>query len=288
MKPTIEPFYDNDSSTFSYVVSDLKQKKCAIIDPVLGYDFRSGTTNTFGADQLIAYIKKHQLQLEWILETHVHADHLSAAYYIKQQIGGEIAIGNNVPAVQKVFKSIFDMDENFITDGRQFDRLLKDNESFQIGDITVTTINTPGHTPACVSYLMGDSIFIGDTLFMPDYGTARCDFPGGDAQVLYHSIQRIFNLPDDTKLYMCHDYDTENSSNRFVSTVKKQKADNIHIQNGINEQDFITLRHKRDHQLEMPNLIIPSVQVNIQAGQIPEAHNNGIQYLKIPLNVFGL
>ncbi|MDF1643860.1 MAG: MBL fold metallo-hydrolase [Pseudomonadales bacterium] len=287
MKPTIQPFYDNDSSTFSYVVSDSKQKKGAIIDPVLGYDFRSGKTNTSGADELIQYIQKNQLQLDWILETHVHADHLSAAHYIKRQIGGKIAIGSQVSSVQKTFKSIFDMDETFIADGRQFDRLLKDNECFQIGDITVTTLNTPGHTPACISYLMDDAIFIGDTLFMPDYGTARCDFPGGDAQLLYHSIQRILKLPDDTKLYMCHDYGTENSSDRFISTVKKQKEDNIHIKNGINEKEFITLRHKRDHQLAMPNLIIPSVQVNIQAGQLPDAHNNGIQYLKIPLNTFG-
>ena len=185
MKPTIQPFYDNDSSTFSYVVSDSNKKKGAIIDPVLGYDFRSGKTNTNGADELIQYIQKNQLQLDWILETHVHADHLSAAHYIKQQIGGQIAIGSQVSSVQETFKSIFDMDETFIADGRQFDRLFNDNECFQIGDITVMTINTPGHTPACVSYLMDDAVFIGDTLFMPDYGTARCDFPGGDARLLY-------------------------------------------------------------------------------------------------------
>lgn len=285
MKPIIEPFYDNDSSTFSYVVADPTEKKCAVIDPVLGYDFRSARTNTRGVDQLIQYIQQHQLQLDWILETHVHADHLSAAYYIKQQIGGEIAIGGQVPCVQETFKAIFDMGEKFIANGQQFDRLLEDNESLQIGKLTVTALNTPGHTPACISYMVADSVFVGDTLFMPDYGTARCDFPGGDARTLYRSIQRIFALPDDTKLYMCHDYDTENASNRFVSTVKQQKTENIHIHTGINEEEFITLRHKRDSQLAMPDLIIPSVQVNIVAGQMPEAQDNGIQYLKIPLNV---
>ncbi len=287
MHPVIKPFYDNDSSTFSYVVSDPIKKQCAIIDPVLGYDFRSGQTNTEGATEIILYIKANQLQLDWILETHVHADHLSAAHYIRQQIGGKIAIGDKVPLVQETFKSIFDMGESFATNGQQFDRLLDDNECFKIGDLTVKTISTPGHTPACISYQIGDSLFVGDTLFMPNYGTARCDFPGGDAKTLYQSIQRIFKLPNQTKLYMCHGYDDNQPEKRFVSTVEQQRSENIHIHDGISAEDFIALRHARDAQLAMPNLIIPSVQVNIQAGELPTSEKNGIKYLKIPLNTLG-
>ncbi|MBL4584113.1 MAG: MBL fold metallo-hydrolase, partial [Pseudomonadales bacterium] len=265
MKHSIQPFFDNNSSTYSYVVSDPAQKKCAVIDPVLGFEIKSARTNTIEADKLIQYIQSNHLQLDWILETHVHADHLSAAHYIKQQLGGKIAIGSHLPDIQKTFSHTFDMGTEFQQDGTQFDRLLNEQDHIQIGDCSITVMNTPGHTPACVSYLIGEDIFVGDTLFMPDSGTARCDFPGGDAKALYHSIQRILNLPSNTNIYLCHDYSTQKTENRFVTTVKQQREENIHIYNGVTEAEFITLRYKRDAHLTMPALIIPSIQVNIQA-----------------------
>lgn len=285
----IEGFFDAATGTISYLVLDKRTLQCAIVDSVLDYDPKSGRTSTTSADRLVARIRELKATLQWILETHVHADHLSAAPYLKEKLGGQVAIGAHITAVQKFFGRLFNAGADFSHDGSQFDRLLADDETFTIGSLEVRTIHTPGHTPACMTYVVSDSgesaAFVGDTLFMPDYGTARCDFPGGDAGMLYRSIHRILSLPPETRLYMCHDYLPGGRELRFVSTVAEERAANIHIHEGVGEDEFVAMRQKRDATLEMPVLILPSVQVNMRAGRLPEPESNGTRYIKIPVNV---
>lgn len=285
MSMQIKEFFHQDTSTYSYVVTDSKTKCCAIIDSVLDYDAASGRTATVAADELVAYVKQQGLTVEWLLETHVHADHLSAAPYLKQQLGGLLAIGEHILEVQEVFGKLFNAGTEFTRDGRQFDRLFKDGDVFAIGQLKARVLHTPGHTPACVSYVIEDAVFVGDTLFMPDYGTARCDFPGGDAQTLYQSIQKLFALPDETRMYMCHDYKAPGREEYlFLTTVGEERQNNIHVHQGVSEQEFVTMRTERDAGLSMPRLILPSVQVNMRAGELPPEEDNGVSYLKIPLN----
>lgn len=284
----IQHFLDTDSETYSYVVSNGQGTKAAIIDPVLDYDPKSGRTRTDFADSIIAYINKEQLTVEWILETHAHADHLSSAHYLREQVGGKIAIGEKITQVQGVFKKVFNLGDELATDGRQFDYLFKDGEHFQIGELTAQVLLVAGHTPADVAYVIEDAMFVGDTLFMPDVGTARCDFPQGDARVLYQSIQRILDFPNDTRLFMCHDYPPKNQrQHQYLSTVAEQKALNIHLADNKGEDDFVAMRQARDATLAMPRLIIPSIQVNIRAGEFPPVEDNGVAYLKVPLNLLG-
>ncbi len=280
----VQAFLDKQTETWSYVVFDRIGGAAAIIDPVLDLDYASGRTSHVGADEIIAFVKEKQLTLAWIFETHAHADHLSAAPYIKQQLGGKIATGKNITTVQTTFKGVFNLDD-LAVDGSQFDHLLADGETFAIGELQGKVIATPGHTPACMSWIIGDAVFVGDTLFMPDVGTARCDFPGGDAKTLYQSVQKILAMPDDTRLFMCHDYPPENRRDyQYVSTVAEHKQHNIHVRDGISEAEFIAMREARDATLAMPRLIIPSIQVNVRAGQMPEPESNGTVYLKLPLN----
>jgi glyoxylase-like metal-dependent hydrolase (beta-lactamase superfamily II) len=284
----IQEFLDADTETYSYVISNGFGTAAAIIDPVLDYDAKSGRTRTHLADVIIDYIKKEQLTVEWILETHAHADHLSSAHYLREQLGGKIAIGEKITQVQGVFKKLFNLGDDLATDGRQFDHLFKDGEIFNIGNLTAKVMLVAGHTPADVAYMIEDAVFIGDTLFMPDVGTARCDFPQGDARTLYQSVQRILSLPDDTRLFMCHDYPPiSRSEYRYLSTVKEQKALNIHLHSGIGEEYFVKMRQERDATLAMPRLIIPAIQVNIRAGEFPPVEDNGVAYLKVPLNLLG-
>ncbi len=285
MRPTVTAFFDLATYTYSYVVRDPESQSCAIIDSVLDYDPASGRTNTDSAEKIVAFVREQQLTVEWLLETHVHADHLSAAPYLKQQLGGTLAIGAEITAVQKVFSKLFNVEPQFATDGSQFDRLLKDGETLQVGGLTVQVMHTPGHTPACLSYVIGDAVFVGDTLFMPDYGTARCDFPGGDAHTLYHSIQRLFTLPDSMRMFMCHDYKApEREEYCNETTVAAERLHNIHVREGISAEEFVAMRSARDATLGMPTLILPSVQINMRAGEFPPAEDNGVRYLKIPLN----
>jgi glyoxylase-like metal-dependent hydrolase (beta-lactamase superfamily II) len=282
----VQGIFDPITSTVSYVVYQGVGSSCAIIDPVLDYEPKSGRTSTLVADQIIAFVISHHLKVEWILETHAHADHLTAAPYLKEKIGGKVGVGKQITKVQKVFKKLFNLDQDFKTDGSQFDHLFSDNELIQLEKITGKVLYVPGHTPACVAYQFGDAVFVGDTLFMPDVGTARCDFPGGDARTLYASTRKILNLPAETRLFMCHDYPPNDRPIAYVTTVAEQKKKNIHVHDGISEEEFVSLRTIRDANLEMPVLIIPSVQVNIRAGQMPQAESNGISYLKIPINTF--
>lgn len=287
LKPQIQAFFEVETFTYSYLVSDPQSKSCAIIDSVLDFDPASGNTSTKSADLIIAAIKEQNLELEWILETHVHADHLSAAPYLKAQVGGKIGIGAKITQVQEVFAEIFNTGSSFAKDGSQFDQLFNDGDKFQLGQFQIQVMHTPGHTPACITYLIADAAFVGDTLFMPDYGTARCDFPGGDAATLYQSIQKIFSLPAETRLFMCHDYLAPGRDNYLnETTVAEQQQENVHVGAGRSEADFVALRTKRDASLEMPRLILPSVQVNMRAGQFPPADDNGVSYLKLPLNLF--
>jgi len=282
--PDVKAFFDEATFTVTYVVSDPTTNRAAVIDPVLDYDPASGRSGTKSADEMISYIQGADLGVEWIVETHVHADHLSGAPHVKERVGGRTAIGSDVTTVQNVFKGIFNITD-LATDGSQFDHLFVDGESFKVGDIDARVIATPGHTPACVTYVIGDSAYVGDTLFMPDFGTARTDFPGGSARALYNSIQKILKLPDDTRLFMCHDYKAPGRDvYAWETSVKEQRDNNIHINKTIGEAAFIELREGRDAQLEMPKLVLPSIQVNIRAGQLPEAEANGIRYLKIPLD----
>jgi glyoxylase-like metal-dependent hydrolase (beta-lactamase superfamily II) len=284
-QPDVKAFFDEATFTVSYVVSDPETRRGAIIDPVLDYDPSSGRTTTRSADAIIDYISATDLGVDWILETHVHADHLSGAPYCKEKLGGHTAIGKNVSAVQNVFKGIFNI-KDLATDGSQFEHLFDDSETFKLGNIDAHVIATPGHTPACVTYVIGDCAFVGDTLFMPDFGTARTDFPGGSARQLYNSIQQIFTLPDDTRLFMCHDYKAPGRDVfAWETTVHEQREKNIHINDTVSEDEFVALREGRDSQLGMPKLILPSIQVNIRAGLLPEAEDNGVRYLKIPLDV---
>lgn len=284
MKPQVQAFFDDATWTVSYVVFDQPGGNCALVDTVLDYDPKSGRTRTQSADRLIQFVQEQHLNVQWILETHAHADHLSAAQYLRKQLGGKIAIGAAITQVQNVFKGVFNMEPAFHTDGSQFDYLLQDDEVFAIGKLEARALAVPGHTPACMAYQVGDVVFVGDTLFMPDVGTARCDFPGGDAHTLYQSVRKLLNLPPATRLFMCHDYPPEGREVAWESTVAEQSARNIHVHDGVSEDEFVALRTQRDATLEMPVLILPSVQVNIRAGEMPPAEANGVSYLKIPLN----
>ncbi|MCQ4266639.1 MBL fold metallo-hydrolase [Pseudomonas stutzeri] len=285
MSARIEAFFDPATFTYSYVVSDPQTRQCAVIDSVLDYDAASGRTSHQAADRIIDYIRTHDLQVKWLLETHVHADHLSAAHYLKQHLGGRLAIGERITEVQRTFAELFNAGAGFATDGRQFDQLFRDGERFQIGSLDAQALHTPGHTPACLTYLIGDAAFVGDTLFMPDYGTARCDFPGGDARTLYRSIQKLFALPDSTRVFLCHDYKASGRETFFHETsIGAERAHNIHIHAGIDEEEFVTMRTARDATLGLPALILPSVQVNMRGGELPPAESNGTRYLKIPLD----
>lgn len=285
--PQIKTFLDPSTNTFSYVVHQACNSSCAIIDPVLDYNPRAGRSSTASADQIIAYIEDNRLQAQWILETHAHADHLSAAAYLRQRLGGRVAIGEHITQVQKVFSDVFNLEQEITPDGTQFDHLFQDGEKFLIGDMAVTALHVPGHTPADIAYCVEDlGIFIGDTLFMPDVGTARCDFPGGDTHMLFDSIQRILALGDDTRLYLCHDYPPNGRTHQSCVTVREQRMNNIHVRDGISATDFSAMREARDKTLSMPELILPAIQVNIRAGRYPEAEGNGVRYLKIPLNQF--
>jgi len=287
-KPEVQAFFDPATWTVSYVVYARDGGPAAIIDSVLDYDPKSGRTRSTSADRLVAFVREHQLQVQWILETHAHADHLSAAPYLRKLLGGQIAIGAQITGVQKVFKGIFHMEPEFATDGRQFDHLFADGERFAIGDLQAEVMAVPGHTPACVAYQVGDAVFVGDTLFMPDVGTARCDFPGGNAHTLYRSVRRLLSLPADTRLFMCHDYppvmEGQQRAAAWQCSVADQREHNIHIRDGIGEDEFVKMRTARDATLEMPVLILPSVQVNVRAGELPPAEANGVSYLKIPVN----
>ena len=282
--PLIKDFFDPETWTFTYVVHEGDGSPCVIIDSVLNYDPKSGRTRTKSADEVIAFVKTHELQTTWILETHAHADHLTAAPYLQTHLGGKLAIGDHITSVQTVFKGIFNLDDRFQTNGTQFDHLLKEDESLVFGNLSLKALFVPGHTPACMAYEIGDAIFVGDTLFMPDVGSARCDFPGGDAKTLYRSIQKILSYPEQTKLYMCHDYPPTDRPVACMSTVADEKVGNIHVHDGLTEGQFVEMRTARDKTLEMPVLILPSIQVNIRAGHFPEPDTNGVAYLKIPLN----
>ena len=287
-KLQVEGYFDEATSTVSYIVMDTQSRRCALVDSVLDYDPKSGRTSTASADRLIARIRELGATVDWILETHAHADHLSAAPYLKQHLGGRIAIGEHIRRVQDVFGKLFNAGSDFAHDGSQFDHLFKDGEVFRIGELEAEVMHTPGHTPACLTYVVRDgedvAAFVGDTLFMPDYGTARCDFPGGDARTLFRSINKVLSLPPHTTIYLCHDYRPYGRAMEFITTVAAQRHMNIHVRDGISEEEFVAMRTARDATLEMPALILPSVQINMRAGQVPPPEDNGIRYLKIPLN----
>ena len=285
MNPLIEAFFDEVTGTVSYVVYDEPGGVCAVVDSVLDFDPKSGRTATRSADRIVDFVQRQHLTSQWILETHAHADHLSAAQYLRDKLGGKIAIGAAITQVQGVFRSIFYLEPEFKTDGRQFDRLLEDGETLSIGSFQARAIAVPGHTPACMAYQVGDAVFVGDTLFMPDVGSARCDFPGGDARTLYHSVHRLLSLPPSTRLFMCHDYPPPGRLPAWETTVAHQRAHNIHLHDGVTEDAFVDLRTRRDATLDMPVLILPAVQVNIRAGAMPPPEDNGVTYLKIPINV---
>ena len=280
----IQSFFDPDTSTVTHVVADPATHRAAIIDSVLDFDPKSGRTRHDSADRLIAHVNDAGLTVDWLLETHAHADHLSAAPYLKHHLGGRIAIGAHIREVQGVFAKIFNATD-ISGAGTEFDTLFEDGERFQIGELSVEVMHTPGHTPACLTYVIGQDAFVGDTLFMPDYGTARCDFPGGDAATLYRSMHRILALAPDTRLHLCHDYQPDGREPQWVTTVAEQCADNIHIHDGVAEADFVAMREARDRTLDMPRLLLPSVQVNVRAGQLPPPEDNGVSYLKLPLNL---
>ena len=283
-RPIVHGIFDKATWTVTYIVHSGVGTACAIIDSVLDYDPKSGRTSTTSADKVVAYVQAHQLQVAWILETHAHADHVSAAPYLKKLLGGKTAIGSHITQVQKVFKGIFNLEPAFKQDGSQFDQLLDGDEAFEVGNLKGKVLFVPGHTPACVAYQLGDAVFVGDTLFMPDVGTARCDFPGGDARALYASTRKILSLPPETRLFMCHDYPPTDRPVAFETTVAAQRAHNIHVHDGITEDQFVEMRTKRDATLDMPVLILPAVQINIRAGELPPQESNGVAYLKIPLN----
>lgn len=286
-RPRVQAFFDPVTFTASYVVRDLDSKHCAIIDSVLDFDPASGRTHTNSADRIIAFVRGEGLKVEWLLETHVHADHLSAAPYLQQKLGGKLAIGAEILAVQEVFGKLFNAGSEFARDGSQFDRLFKDGDMFKLGKLDIAVLHVPGHTPADLAYVVGDAAFIGDTLFMPDYGTARADFPGGNARTLYRSIRRLLSLPGQTRLFLCHDYKAPGRDEfRWETTVEAERAHNIHVHDGVDEEAFVAMRKARDATLEMPRLILPAIQVNMRGGRPPEPESNGTRYLKLPLNVF--
>ena len=284
-KPEVIAFFDEPTNTFSYVVKDPSSNACAVVDSVMEIDYAAGRLSLVGADKIIQHIRDNKLSLEWIIETHVHADHLSAAPYIQEALGGQIGIGANITVVQETFGKIFNAGTEFARDGSQFDKLFNDGDEYHVGNMLCRAIHTPGHTPACMTHLMGDAAFVGDTLFMPDGGTARADFPGGDARVLYQSIQRVLSLPDETRLFMCHDYMPGGREVEYETTVGTEKQANIHVHTGTSEAQFVAMREARDATLDMPRLILPSLQVNMRAGHLPGADDNGTVYLKLPLNV---
>ena len=284
MQAQVKAFFDPATWTVSYVVFDAPGGHCALVDSVLDYDPKSGRTRTDSADQLIAFVREQNLTVDWILETHAHADHLSAAPYLRKHLGGKIAIGGKITQVQNVFKGIFHLEPEFATNGSQFDHLFEDGDTFAIGTLQAQALSVPGHTPACMAYQVGDAVFVGDTLFMPDVGTARCDFPGGNAHTLYQSVRKLLSLPPETRLFMCHDYPPEGREAQWECTVADQRARNIHVHDGVSEAEFVAMRTKRDAGLAMPVLILPSVQVNIRAGELPPPEANGVSYLQIPLN----
>ncbi|CAJ0771715.1 beta-lactamase [Burkholderiaceae bacterium 26] len=284
MQPIVQPFFDPATWTVTYVVHQEARSECAIIDSVLDYDPKSGRTSTASADRVIAFVRERALRVEWILETHAHADHLSAAPYLKRHLGGRIGIGQNIRGVQAVFKQLFNLEPEFQPDGSQFDHLFEDGATFSVGGLTGKAIHVPGHTPADMAYQFEDAVFVGDTLFMPDVGTARCDFPGGNAHELFHSIRKLLDLPGETRLFMCHDYPPEGRGPAWETTVRDERNRNIHVHDGVTEAQFVAMRQARDATLAMPTLILPSVQVNIRAGELPPPEENGVRYLKIPLN----
>ncbi|WP_243050512.1 MBL fold metallo-hydrolase [Dyella sp. RRB7] len=284
-RPDVKAFFDESTNTFSYVVWDPASRQAAVIDSVLDYDAASGRTRHDAADAIIAFVVAQALEVAWVIDTHVHADHLSASPYVRSRLGGRLGIGEHIRSVQQTFGKLFNAEDGFAHDGSQFDHLFKDGESYRLGEIDAVAWHTPGHTPACMTHVIGDAAFVGDTLFMPDYGTARCDFPGGDAHQLYHSIRRIFALPDATRMFLCHDYKAPGREvYAHETTVGEQRRANIHVHEGVSEEAFVTLRRARDATLAMPRLLLPSVQVNMRAGQLPPAEDNGVSYLKIPLN----
>ena len=282
--PQIHGIFDPDTWTVTYIVHDGRDSPCAVIDSVLDYDPKSGRTRHRTADRVIEYVRSNDLKLEWILETHAHADHLSGAAYLKTQLGGKTGIGDRITTVQKVFKGIFNLNTEFKSDGSQFDHLFRDGDEFRFGRLTGKILFVPGHTPACVAYQFDDAVLVGDTLFMPDVGTARCDFPGGDAKTLYTSIQRILSMPPNTRLFMCHDYPPSDRPVAFQSTVEEERSQNIHIRDGVTQEQFVEMRNTRDASLEMPVLILPAIQINIRAGEMPPKESNGVAYAKIPLD----
>ncbi|WP_082596488.1 MBL fold metallo-hydrolase [Pseudovibrio sp. POLY-S9] len=285
-KVEIKDFFDPVSNTITYVVTDPETKACAVIDSVMDIDYPAGRISFEHADEIIAYIRENDLKLEWLLETHVHADHLSATPYIQQKLGGKIGIGEQVTVVQGVFGKVFNAGTEFARDGSQFDKLFQDGDTYQIGNLKCFAMHTPGHTPACMVHVIGDAAFVGETLFMPDSGTARADFPGGDASVLYASIHKVLSLPDEMRLFMCHDYGANGREILFETTVAAEKAENIHVGNSTSREKFVEMREARDATLDVPNLIVPSIQVNMRAGRLPEAENEtGQTYLKVPVNV---
>ncbi|MCL6417209.1 MBL fold metallo-hydrolase [Aestuariirhabdus sp. Z084] len=284
--PQVVPFFDEPTNTFSYIVKDPDSNGCAVVDSVMNFDYASGSISFDGADQIIDYIVKHNLDLQWILETHVHADHLSAAPYLQERLQGQLGIGQNICVVQETFGKIFNEGTEFARDGSQFDQLFSDGDRFDIGQMTCHAMHTPGHTPACMSYVIGDAVFVGDTLFMPDGGTARADFPGGDARVLYQSIHRLLSLPDQTRLFMCHDYCPNGRAVEYETTVAAERESNIHVHQGVSEGDFVSMRETRDNTLGMPHLILPSLQVNMRGGHLPAPESNGLAFLKLPINAF--
>lgn len=287
MTPNVHAFFDPATFTYSYVVSDPRTRQCAIIDPVLDYDPAAGRTSHASADRIAAYVREQGFDVQWILETHVHADHLSAGHYLRDAVGGKLAIGNHITVVQRTFGTLFNAEPTFCTNGSQFDHLFNDGDVFNIGSIEARALHTPGHTPACMTYVIGDAAFVGDTLFMPDYGTARCDFPGGNASTLYRSIhEKLFTLPDETRVFMCHDYKAPGRDEfQYQTTIADERQHNIHVNQRINEETFVAMRQTRDATLKMPTLILPSVQINMRAGELPPAEANGTRYLKIPLDV---
>jgi glyoxylase-like metal-dependent hydrolase (beta-lactamase superfamily II) len=286
-KPIVQHFFDEPTNTFSYVVKDPDSQACAIIDSVLDFDYAAGRTDVRSADEIIQYVKDQGLTVEWILETHVHADHLSAAPYLHEKLGGKTGIGANITVVQDVFGKAFNAGTEFARDGSQFDKLFEEGDTFHIGNLEGRVLHTPGHTPACLTYVIGDAGFVGDTLFMPDFGTARCDFPGGDARALFQSIQKVLALPPETRLFMCHDYGTPDRDEfLYMTTVAEERESNVHVHEGVSEDDFVKMRTERDATLDMPRLILPSVQVNMRAGEMPPAEDNGQVYLKVPINLF--
>lgn len=286
-RPIVTPFFDEPTNTFSYVVQDPDSRACAILDSVLDFDYAAGRTDTRSADEIIAFVRDNSLEVAWILETHVHADHLSAAPYLHETLGGKTGIGANITVVQDVFGKAFNAGTEFARDGSQFDRLFEEGDTFAIGSLEGRVLHTPGHTPACLTYVIGDAAFVGDTLFMPDYGTARCDFPGGDARTLYRSIQKVLALPGETRIFLCHDYKApDRDEYQHETSVAEQRRYNVHVHEGVSEEAFVKMRTERDATLDMPKLILPSVQVNMRAGQMPPAEDNGQVYLKVPINKF--